>query len=316
MTTTAPSKASNSEATPLVSVLTPSLNHGPFIRRTIESVAAQNYGNLEHIVIDGGSTDETVSILKEYPHIRWISEKDKNILEAYRKGLAMVRGRYLFQCCVSDGFLDPDWFRKCVDVLEKDDEVSLVWGFAQLMSEQGDLLNVAFQEFFADPPPQKQAFLAYWLATGFPVPEGNYCVRSEVIKKWFPDETSEQWLQTCELLGFVYRFFTQGHIPYFIPAVANFGRQHHDQRSQTLQHVLRPAVAQYFDHTRQYAAKVLNGEIRHLFRNGRGEAIGEIRPEDLQSLRMQIWRHRIVRSRFVRSDLYTMARGVWRRMHR
>jgi hypothetical protein len=89
----------------------------------------------------------------------------------------MVRGQYVIQCCVSDGFLDRNWFRKCVDVLEKDDEVSLVWGFGQTMSEEGGLLNVCFQEFFADPPPQKQECLANWLATGFPLPEGNYCVR-------------------------------------------------------------------------------------------------------------------------------------------
>ena len=178
-------------AQPTISVVTPSLNHGRFLRQTIESVAAQTFRNFEHIVVDGGSTDGTVEILKEFPHLRWISERDDHVVEAYQKALFMARGQYIIQCCVSDGFLDPNWFRKCVDVLEKDDEVSLVWGFAQTMSEEGDLLNVSFQEFFNDPPPQKQEFLAYWLATGFPLTEGNYCVRSGVIKKWFPDEHSE-----------------------------------------------------------------------------------------------------------------------------
>src|SRR5262249_44574931 len=104
---------------PLVSVLTPSLNHGHYLRQTIESVVSQTFRKFEHIVIDGGSTDETVSILKQYPHVRWVSEKENNILEAYRKGLAMVRGQYVIQCCVSDGFLDRNWFRKCVNILEK-----------------------------------------------------------------------------------------------------------------------------------------------------------------------------------------------------
>jgi len=300
---------------PLVSVLTPSLNHGRFLRQTIESVATQTYRNFEHIVIDGGSTDETVSILKEYPHVRWASEKDKNILEAYCKGLAMVRGKYVFQCCVSDGFLDRNWFRKCVEVLDKDEDVSLVWGFAQTMSEEGDLLNVCFQQFFTDPPPQKQEFLAYWLATGFPLPEGNYCVRSEIIKKWFPDENSEQWLQACELLGFMYNFFTQGHSPYFIPVVANFGRQHHDQRSEQLKKVLMPSIAEYSRNTKQYAVRVLKGEVRHLFRNGHGEVIGQLKPNDLGSLRRQIWRHRLMSSLLMRCDLYTIAKGLWRSIH-
>jgi len=296
-------------------VVTPAYNNADLIEDCIRSVLDQGYPNLEYIIIDGGSTDETVSILQQYPHVRWVSEKDKNILEAYRKGLSMVRGVYVFQCCVSDGFIDPNWFRKCVEVLEKDEDVSLVWGFAQAMSEEGDLLNVCFQEFFADPPPQKQEFLAYWLATGFALPEGNYCVRSEVIKRWFPDERSEEWLQTCELLGFMYNFFIQGYSPYFIPAVANFGRQHHDQRSQRIKDVLVPSITQYFRNTKKYSAQVLNGEVRHFFRNGHGEVIGEIKPNEVGSLRRQIWRHRLLRSRLMRSDLYSIGKGLWRRIH-
>lgn len=60
-----------------ISIITVSFNQGEFIRSNIESVLSQNYNNYEHIIIDGGSTDNTVSILKEYPHLNWISEKDK-----------------------------------------------------------------------------------------------------------------------------------------------------------------------------------------------------------------------------------------------
>jgi len=293
-------------AQPTISVVTPSLNHGRFLRETIESIIAQSYRNFEHIVIDGGSTDETVEILKQYPHIRWVSEKDRNVVEAYRKGLAMVRGQYVVQCCVSDGFLDRNWFRKCVDVLEQDDEVSLVWGFGQTMSEEGGLLNVCFQEFFADPPPQKQECLAYWLATGFPLPEGNYCVRSEVIKRWFPDEQSEESFRVHPHLGFMYHFFTQGYSPYFVPVVANFGRTHDDQRSQRLSGVEKPAQAMYFKSVNDYAKKLLSGEAIHRFRNGRSQVIGEIGPRELWSLRWKIWRQKIFRSRLFRLDPYTL----------
>ncbi len=252
-------------AQPVLSIVTPSLNHGRFLRQTIESVAAQTFRSIEHIVVDGGSSDGTVEILKEFPHVRWISERDEHVVEAYQKALAMARGQYIIQCCVSDGFLDPNWFRKCVEVLEKDDEVSLVWGFAQTMSEDGDLLNVCYQDFFADPPPQKQDFLAFWLASGFPLPEGNYCVRNEVLRTWFPDRQSSDWFRTCPHLGFMYRFFTQGYSPYFIPVVANFGRTHHDQRSQRLSDVEKPGQVAYLKAVKEYGKSILRRSTIHRF---------------------------------------------------
>lgn len=299
---------------PMISVVTPSLNHGRFLRQTIESVAAQTFRNFEHIVVDGGSTDGTVEILKEFPHLRWVSERDEHIVEAYAKGFAMARGRYIVQCCVSDGFLDPNWFSKCVDVLEKDDEVSLVWGFAQNMSEEGDLLNVSFQEFFADPPPQKRDCLALWLVSGFPLPEGNYCVRREVIRSRFPDARSNGWWRTCPHLGFMYRFFTEGYSPYFIPVVANFGRSHHDQRSRRLSAVEKPAEAAYRKAVKEYGKSVLRGSTVHRFRDGTSQVIGQIQPHERHSLRKKMWRHRLLRSPLLRIDPYTLVVKLKARM--
>ncbi|MGE3978835.1 MAG: glycosyltransferase [Nitrospira sp.] len=301
---------------PVISVITPSLNHGRFLRQTIESVAAQTFRNFEHIVVDGGSTDGTVEILREFPHLRWVSERDDHVVEAYQKALAMARGQYIIQCCVSDGFLDPNWFRKCVEVLEKDDEVSLVWGFAQTMSEEGDLLNVCFQDFFADPPPQKRDFLAFWLVSGFPLPEGNYCVRTKVIQTSFPDTRSSGWFRTCPHLGFLYKFFTEGYSPYFIPVVANFGRTHYDQRSQRLSDVEKPGQVAYFKAVKEYGKSILRGRTVHRFRDGKSQVVGQIPPHELQSLRKKMWRHRLLRSRLVRIDPFTLALKLKERIFR
>lgn len=303
-------------AQPRISVITPSLNHGRFLRATIESIATQSYRNFEHIVIDGGSTDETLEILRQYPHIRWISEPDKNIVEAYQKGFSLARGEYIIQCAVSDGFLDKHWFHKCVEVLDKDIEASIVWGLAQYMSEQGDLLNVAFQDLFNDPPPQKQEFLGLWLANGFCLPEGNYCVRAEIIKRYFPNEHSGSHFQIHCHLGFMYHFMVQGYCPYFIPVVANFGRTHHDQRGQLLRAVEKPAQATYFRLAREYRRSLLRGTAVHRFRNGCSEIIQEIGPGDLWSWRKKIWRHRILRSRLLRVDPYTLAQKIKKRLLR
>jgi glycosyltransferase involved in cell wall biosynthesis len=76
----------------LLSIITPSFNQGAYIEQTIQSVLHQDYQRVEHIVIDGGSTDSTVGILKRYPHLIWVSEKDRGQADALNKGLALAKG--------------------------------------------------------------------------------------------------------------------------------------------------------------------------------------------------------------------------------
>ena len=75
-----------------ISVVTPSFNSIHTIRETIESVRSQDFQNWEHIVIDGGSTDGTVDLLKEYPHLIWVSEKDEGHYHAMNKGILRATG--------------------------------------------------------------------------------------------------------------------------------------------------------------------------------------------------------------------------------
>jgi len=182
------------------------------------------------------------------------------------------------------------------------------------MSEDGDLMNVSFQDFFDDPPPQKEDFLAFWLATGFCFPEGNYSVRSEVIKRHFPTLRSERYFQIHSHLGFMYNFMTNGYCPYFIPVVANFGRIHEDQRSRRLLHVERPAAEMYFRAVWDYRRKVLGAEVVHRFRDGRSDVFREVQRSGLRRLRREIWRHRILRSRVLRRDPYTLALKIVQRI--
>lgn len=78
---------------PKISIITPSFNQGHFIKETIDSVLNQNYPNLEYIVMDGGSTDNTVEILKSYGNkITWVSKKDKGQTDAINKGLKKATG--------------------------------------------------------------------------------------------------------------------------------------------------------------------------------------------------------------------------------
>jgi glycosyltransferase involved in cell wall biosynthesis len=97
---------------PKISIVTPSYNQGPFIEETIRSVLLQGYPNLEYVVIDGGSTDESVEILEKYdPWIdHWVSEPDDGQAEAINRGLTCCSGD-LFNWVNSDDYLHPGALR-------------------------------------------------------------------------------------------------------------------------------------------------------------------------------------------------------------
>jgi glycosyltransferase involved in cell wall biosynthesis len=77
---------------PKISVVTPCFNSIHTLRETIDSVAAQDYPRVEHLVMDGGSTDGTLDVLRSYPHLNWVSEKDEGHYHAMDKGTRMASG--------------------------------------------------------------------------------------------------------------------------------------------------------------------------------------------------------------------------------
>lgn len=260
---------------PKISVISPSLNTGGFLRETINSALNQSYKNCEFIVVDGGSTDETLDILRGYTDVRWISEKDSGVVEAVRKGLAMAGGEYILQCSVSDGYLDMDWFRKCVEVLDNDKEVSLVWGFQQEMSEDGKLGNVIYRQFHKSPPPQKTEYFYYWLATFDGWPEGNMCIRKEILDECYPPNQDERNMDTDAWLEFNYTFNSRGYLPYCLPVVASFGRSHGNQRGQIerkskIHHV---RLGNFIKKARSYRRDVLLGRKMHYYRDSAGNVL-------------------------------------------
>jgi glycosyltransferase involved in cell wall biosynthesis len=81
---------------PTVSIITAVLNQAGAMEKTLASVHSQDYGAIEHIVIDGGSTDGTVALLEQSPAVQWCSEPDEGIADAFNKGIAKARGDYLY----------------------------------------------------------------------------------------------------------------------------------------------------------------------------------------------------------------------------
>jgi len=91
---------------PLVTIVTPSYNQGQYIEETVLSVLNQDYPNIEYIVMDGGSTDQTLEILKKYEgYLTWFSEKDKGQTDAINKGIRLTKGEILAYLNSDDTYL-------------------------------------------------------------------------------------------------------------------------------------------------------------------------------------------------------------------
>ncbi len=145
---------------PTVSIVTPSFNQGRFIRETIESVLSQDYPAIEYMVIDGGSTDETVSILKSYGNrIFWISEPDSGQSDAINKGWKRATGEILTWLNSDDVYL-PGAIAKAADYLQRHPNVGVVYGDAFHISGEGTFLGRFPSEPFSKDRLKETCFIA------------------------------------------------------------------------------------------------------------------------------------------------------------
>jgi glycosyltransferase involved in cell wall biosynthesis len=282
-------------ANPKISVISFCLNSANFLRETIDSVLGQTYENYELIIKDGGSTDGTIEILKEYPQIRWVSEKeggDNPALDAIWQAFSMSRGEYIIYLAISDGLVDRQWLRRCAETLDADPEISWVWGLGQRMSEEGHLGGVVHDEFLQHLPPQKTEFFPFWLATGYGM-ESNACFRRLAFETCFPRNRPEEPYRFHSSLGFNYKLNTMGFLPYFIPTVSYFGRTHSHQMQESLDALLDSISKRYYGDIEAYRKEVFSERVVHLFCNGSARVIREVGAEDLDRYRMKVRRYRL-----------------------
>jgi glycosyltransferase involved in cell wall biosynthesis len=122
-----------------ISVITPTFNQGAFIEKTINSVLSQNYPNLEFIVIDGGSTDNTVEIVKKYEkHLTyWVSEPDSGQSNAINKGMALATGEILTWLNSDDWYL-PGTLMRFAELFQQNPGIGVVVGAGRGIDSSGN----------------------------------------------------------------------------------------------------------------------------------------------------------------------------------
>lgn len=163
-----------------ISVITATYNSGATLRDTLESVLRQSFSDFEHIVVDGGSKDNTLDIVREYEpryggRLRWISESDKGIYDAMNKGICMTTGDVV-------GILNSDDFYTSSDVLEcvakamVDLDVDAVYGDVHFVGA-GDLSRCI--RYYTSRP-----FHRGWMRFGFMPAHPSFYCRKTVYEKY------------------------------------------------------------------------------------------------------------------------------------
>lgn len=126
-----------------ISIITPTFNQGGYIEQAIRSVGNQNYNNLEYLIIDGGSTDNTLKVISKYQNLisYCVSEKDNGQTDAINKGFKRATGDIL-NWLNSDDLLTSESLVKIAEAFQKHPEIDIIYGDTNQIRENGDLVYV------------------------------------------------------------------------------------------------------------------------------------------------------------------------------
>lgn len=129
------------KSNPIISIVTVCLNSEKNLEETILSVLNQTYKKIEYIIIDGGSADNTLSIIKKYENKidYWISEKDEGIYHAMNKGISVASGEILHFLNAGDVYYSNDVLTTINDIFNKKEDTGIVYGLAESFSEHENL---------------------------------------------------------------------------------------------------------------------------------------------------------------------------------
>jgi len=191
---------------PKISIITPTYNQGAFIEKTINSVLSQNYPNLEFIIIDGGSTDNTVETIKKYEkHLTyWVSESDRGQSHAINKGMALATGDYLTWLNSDDWYL-PGALLEIDNTFKEHPEASIVVGTGENVDINGHVTHIFSPDLVID----RATLLNWFSGTWFLQPASVF--RRSMWEKCGPLSEDEHlvfdlelWLRAADR-GFIFQ---------------------------------------------------------------------------------------------------------------
>ena len=140
-----PARNMSQKEIPLVSIVTPSYNQGRFIEETILSVKNQDYPNIEHIIVDGGSTDNTLEIIKKYEgtyNMHWISEPDEGQADAINKGFKMAKGEVIGWLNSDDCYFTKGVVAEVIEFFKRNPTTHIVYGDLAIIDEFNQVVSV------------------------------------------------------------------------------------------------------------------------------------------------------------------------------
>lgn len=219
---------------PKVSIITPSYNQGEYLEETILSVLNQTYGNIEYIVIDGGSTDNSVDIIRKYEEriTFWCSEKDKGQADAINKGLKRATGDMV--CWInSDDVLYPNFVEKFVNYFVAHPDVDFLYGDV----EQGaDMQHATMRRGEVIDYPTMLRTLRV------PMPQQATMWRKSVMDKI--GYLDPQWHVLLDREYFMR--IAQHCVIEYLPGVVAFFRNHENAKSIAEWHKWMPELEKYY----------------------------------------------------------------------
>jgi len=149
-----------------ISIVTPSYNQGEFIEDTIRSVLDQDHDDVEHIVMDGGSTDGTRAVLAKYPHLQWTSERDGGQSDAINKGFRRATGEIL-AWLNSDDYYEPHVLGDVVRYFSEHPDCMILFGDITFVNRNRDPLfgfagdSISYERLIANPEILRQPSM-FW----------------------------------------------------------------------------------------------------------------------------------------------------------
>jgi glycosyltransferase involved in cell wall biosynthesis len=189
----------------LVSIITPSLNHGKFISGAIQSVLSQDYPTIEYWIMDGGSSDGTIDVLNQYSNrIKWMIDHDDGLYDAVNKGWARTRGKYLGYLNADDMFCKGA-IRQFVECLDKHPEVALVYGDYLRVDQNGRILELVLSG---------KSDIETLVKYGNTIFSGAMLIRRSVLEElgWF--DVSYKYSSDYDLCIRIAQQFPIAHIPH------------------------------------------------------------------------------------------------------